>query len=296
MNMHLKKAILSFKQRVENTGVVCKDEILTLEGALGENLFTSSLKINSFSSISSNMNVPEVLDIVNRKIETDKIDLDRVTTLKDTIRIVLHVNHRLKTLSRYISNLGKRMPGDTIERIYRSEHRNTFMDDKGEINLEPSDVLTDYMGPRTLLLNTNLLSGFSGITSDRVASIIKPLIPMEFNNAYSSNWFDYKSFGVAMLLNNNEVFKYLTEGKFTHIEVNAKSYLDIIINHQDVIKDINECIEHGEYFCSNVIANNYWYNNNDLERKFTRYTNFAEKFEDDKLTIPTFLALNKLLP
>ena len=296
MNSHGIKSLKKFKDKLTTTGVVSKDEILTVEGALGQNLFTSNIKINNFSSMESSVGVTDILDIIDRTVETEKIDLDQIISTKDIVSKVLHVTYKLKHLSKTITAVGEKMSAEMIENIYKDDNRYTFTDERGETHPETSDILTDFHGPRSLILDNKFISSFTGIPSDKIENIVRPYLPLEFVDTYSDGWYDRKSYNLGVLLANQEFSKLLDSGSYTQTEINAKSYLDVITNYKDVTADLDACVRDGERLCESVITNSSWYSRSELEIKYKRFSTLLEYFDEDKLTIITFLVLLKLLP
>ena len=299
MDKYKGKTILTFLDNLKTNGVVSKDEVLTLESAIGEDIITSSINVKELTTSPSKSGYEDVYAVINKFVESENITTDDITTVNDAIRIYNFTSMNLRSLKRSLEQVSSLFSDDVKSKMLDSKDRYSFYNENGEVETNSYDILEDYNGPRALLFNKDFISGFSNVPSDKVVEAIKNYLPEDLREPYSDSWYKREVFGLMSILFNSEIVSVVVDGRSsTYVDINGRSYISVLENSEELIKELTTAIEYVNYRLTDIISgakNDTYIGLDFINRDIKKLEKFNTLFTQDRTTMTVFNILSNIL-
>lgn len=298
MDKHKSKRILKFLDNMKSTGTITKDEVLTLENAIGENIVTSSVNIKELSSNPSKSGYDDVYAVVNTLVEKENITTDDITSINEAIMVKRVAISNLKTLKQVLERASSVFSEDVKKKMLDSKERYSFYNEKGELETDSYDLLEDYQGPRGLLFSSAYISSFTSLPIDKIEKVVTDTLCSDLQDKYNDSWYEPNVYGLSSVLLNNE-FENLFDGlPRTYTNINGKSYISILENGEEILKSLDIVIKDLEYYLTNMISgvkNNRFIELSSLTKRVNNLQKINTIFREDRSTLKTLAIITYML-
>ncbi len=298
MDKYKSKQVLNFFASLKDNGVVCKEEVLTLESAIGDDIITSSVNTKELTTSPSRASYDEVYAIVNKFIKSENITTNDVTSADEAMRVYNTTLTYLKNLKYTLTQVSAVFSDEVKSKMLDSKHRHSFYNEHGEVETHSYDIMEDYNGPRALLFNQDFIASFSSIPSEKVIEVIKNNLCPDLREPYTDSWYNREIYGIMPLLINNEVSSVLQGNPAAYIEVNTLSYVNTLSNTEEIIKTIDLSIAMINIRLTDIISgvkNNQYIGLEYINHEIKRLRKFNTIYEKDRSTIKVFGILTSIL-
>lgn len=298
MDKYKSKQVLNFLDTLKTNQTVTKDEVLTLESAIGVDIVTSSVNVKELSTSPSRAGYEDVYAVVNKFVESEKITTTDIKSNKDALIVYNNTLRYLKELKGTLEQASSVFSDDVKNKMLDSKHRYSFYNEKGEVESNSYDILEDYDGPRALLFNKDFISGFTNIPSEKVISAIKNNLCPDLRDPYADSWYNREVYGLMPLLINNEILAVMEGRVATYVDVKGRSYIEVLSNSEEILKSLDGGIELINHRLTDIISgvkNNSYTGIEYLNREIQRLHKFNDIYEKDRSTIKIFNILTSIL-
>jgi hypothetical protein len=278
------KKIQEFKDRIQNTGVICKKDVLSIEEAVGAAIITTKTHINMFSNSPTSIGLDSVnasLDeIITKHPVTSNVTYEGlVTAITDSKSKCRSVIESLKAI--------KNIPSDVMGRLVNEKFIYSYVDNNNNEGNDVTDITRDSSMIRSFLYRNDYLNGVvssvdnSGRLFDKVKHLVNELINSDGVNV------DNEHTPLLCVIKSDAIWKVWSHENYTLDFISIRDVIDIYNNidkHIESLEDFHKKIVE-DY--TDVVLSETWYITTSAEtfmRHYRGYVNVNNILSDNVST------------
>jgi hypothetical protein len=270
-----------FNEQITASGVVSREDILSLEEFIGASIITSKTPINLFTATKSSIGVDEACEVVEREL-AGSISAGKIT-YNDLYVVTSEVYGKLDHILKHLVYL-KSVPSEIMARFLNEKYIWSYVNEHGIEGNDMIDISRTIPVMSLFLYRNNYLSGITSMidTSNRTFDNIKHLandLLLKHTNEVST---DYTPLLSAIY--SKSLWKLFYNQAYTLDIITVRNIVEIYNDIDSVIEHFNGFIGMVKTDYDDLTANysEYMYNDNKwLMRTYNHYRNIASVINDE---------------
>lgn len=289
----------TLKTRLETTGCVSRQDVLSIEEFAGMTIITKEMPINGFTKEASAIGCDEVIDIVTKEISNAR-SIEKDVTYAELTQMLYRARNNTEYILRRLKEI-KNISGDVMDRFINEKYIFSYIDENRVEQTDITDISARYHIFSILSWNTDYINSVldtTEINTERKINITNKVVDFISKEYGDSNPDDLTILPLITALTTNTIGSLIYDHS---LMLNIITVRDIYKMYKDIDKLISETeslLSSITYDLTSQLDTNYspaGDSNRSLMMMYKRYQKYNDVAEHapSKIVLDFFAALGK---